>query len=156
MENMDLIKIGNAVKNGLSVVCATCRRYWEGRDRKLPEPKCTAARPCGSPFAGMTFPEYKGPINDFTRWCFVCGGKPKYGVKVRNGRRALALCENHIHMLGETTPVDLKINGNIVDVHDKKWLSQKQFFGPPVKTLGQAIAETEAEFAAEAEEKARR
>jgi len=156
MENMDLMKIGEAVKGGLSIVCATCRKYWEGRNRELPDPKCTAARPCGSPFANMIFPEYEGPIKDFTRWCFVCGNKPKYGIKVRDERRILALCERHIYMLGETTPVNLKINGSVVDVHDKAWLTQKQFFGPPVKTLGQAIAETEAEFAAEEEAKDRR
>jgi len=156
-DKMNLEGIGRAVQSGVSPVCATCELYWEGRERGLPEPQCAIVRPCGSPFAGLTFPEYRGSITDFTQWCFVCGATATKGVKVREEPRIIGMCATHIDMLGNIEPVGLKLNGeSVADIIDQKTgrMSQQRFFGPPVKTLGRLIAETEAEFAEE--DKARR
>jgi len=146
------VKIGLAVKSGVSIVCATCSRYWEGREQGLPEPKCTVVRPCGSPFASLTFPEYAGPITDFTRFCFVCGALATKGLKVREEPRVIGMCDAHVQMLGKIEPIGLKLNGeavaDIIDHHMGR-VSQQQFFGKPKKTLVQTMVETEAEWADE-------
>ena len=147
-----MVKIGLAVKSGVSIVCATCARYWEGREQGLPEPKCTVVKPCGSPFASLTFPEYDGPITDFTLWCFVCGDTATKGVKVREELRVIGVCDDHVKMLGKIEPVSLKLNGeDVIDIIDRRMgrVSQQQFFGEPEKTLVQAMVETEAEWADE-------
>lgn len=149
---MDGVKVGLAIQRGVSIVCATCRRYWEGRARGLPDPKCTATRPCGSPLVSLTFPEYKGPITDFTQWCFVCGARATKGVKVREEPRVIGMCDEHVQWLGRVEPVGLKLNGeNLNDIIDREMgrVSKERFFGPEKKTLGQTIAETEAELAKE-------
>jgi hypothetical protein len=147
---MDMVRVGQAVASGVSIVCATCNKYWEGRERGLPDPKCTVVKPCGSPFAKLTFPEYEGPITDFTRWCFVCGAKATLGIKVREEPRVIGMCKQHVGMLEEIEPVGLKANGEAVaDIIDRMMgrVSQKQYFGKPQRTLSQVIAETEAELA---------
>lgn len=147
---MDVDRIRLAVASGVSAVCATCRLYWDGRERGLPDSKCTTRHPCGSPFAGMTFPEYVGPMTDFARFCFVCGANATHGVKVREDPRVLGMCSRHLDMLGKVEPVGLKLNGTAaVDILDRfrGRLTREQFQGPVKKTLGQVIAETEAEFA---------
>lgn len=149
---MDVDRIRLAVASGVSAVCATCRRYWAGREQRLPEPRCTATNPCGSPFAGMTFPEYDGPMTDFARFCFVCGANATHGVKVREDPRVIGMCPRHLDMLGKVEPVGLKLNGTAaVDIIDRfrGRLTRERFQGPVKKTLGQVIADTEAEFAAE-------
>ena len=145
-----MVRVGQAIASGLSIVCATCARYWEGREQGLPEPKCTVMKPCGSPLARLTFPEYEGPITDFTRWCFVCGEKASLGVRVREEPRVIGMCKAHVRMLEEVEPVGLKVNGeNVTDIIDRMMgrMSQEKFFGKPQKTLIQTIMETEAEFA---------
>lgn len=153
---MQLARVSAAIQRGVSVVCATCSRYWAGRERGLPDPQCTVEKPCGSPFAGLTFPEYEGPITDFAQFCFVCGSRAAHGVKVREEPRVIGMCSAHVQLLGQLEPVGLKLNGrNVADIIDRKMgrVSQQRFFGKPKKTLGQAIAETEAEFAREVEER---
>lgn len=156
---MDLVKVGQAVASGVSIVCATCKRYWEGREKQLPDPKCTVVKPCGSPFASLTFPEYDGPMTDFSRWCFVCGATATKGVKVRDEPRVIGMCDEHVKMLGRVEPVGLKLNGeNVTDIIDRHLgrMSQEQFFGPPKKTLIDTMIETEMEWAEEDEKKRRR
>lgn len=103
---LDLAKVGLAVQGGLSTVCATCTRYWEARDKHLPEPQCLAKDGCGSPLRGGDFHEYLGPITDFGRWCFVCGADASYGVRVQGRTRAAGMCEAHLRLLTELRPVD--------------------------------------------------
>lgn len=153
---MNVARIGLAVQSGVSIVCATCKKYWEGREKGLPEPRCTVVLPCGSPFAALTFPEYDGPISDFTRWCFVCGARATKGVKVREEPRVVGMCDAHVRLLGELEPVSLKLNGNaLVDIIDRHVgrISPDKFFGQPKRTLSQVIAETEKEFADEGKSK---
>lgn len=144
---LDAVKVGLAVQSGVSIVCASCERYWEGRDRGLPEPKCTTPRPCGSPLAGHTFSEYRGPLTTFDRWCFVCGSTAKYGVKVGQSR-PFGMCGEHIGLLEQLEPVGL--NGvPAVQVIAAKKADADALLVIPKKTLGQAIAEAEAQFAQE-------
>ena len=146
-----MAKIGIAVQSGVSPVCATCSRYWEGRERGLPDPQCTEAG-CGGPFAGLTFPKYAGPITDFTKWCFVCSAMATKAVKVGGKPRLIGMCDTHLPMLGKVAPVGLKVNGNgAVDILDARLgqMTPEQFFGPPKKSLVDAMVETETEWAEE-------
>lgn len=155
---MDVVGVGRAISNGVSVVCATCRRYWEGRERQLPDPRCTAATPCGSPFAAMTFPEYDGPLTDFTRWCFVCGAKATKGIRVREEPRVCGVCDEHVKMLDQVEPVGLKLNGqNVTDIIDQYLgrTTPQRYFGPPKKTLIDTMIETEMEWAEDDEKRKR-
>lgn len=145
-----MVRIAQAIQSGVSIVCATCDRYWEGRAQSLPEPRCSVQKPCGSPFAGLTFPEYKGPMTDFSAWCFVCGAKATKGVRMKNKSRVIGMCETHIPMLGQMEPIGLTPNGKTVaDIVDSKGrrIPLSRYFGTPKKTLMQTIMETEAEFA---------
>jgi hypothetical protein len=144
---MDVVSVGQAIARGTSIVCATCRRYWEGRERGLPEPKCTVQTPCGSPLAGLAFPHYDGPITDFARWCFVCGSNATSGVKAPESAVVFGMCDKHIGMVGTVEAVGL--NGRAVQevLSGRLRASPDKFFPPPKQTLGQAIAEAEAHFA---------
>lgn len=156
---MKVVEVGRAISSGVSIVCATCERYWEGREKKLPGSKCTTLKPCGSPFAALTFPEYDGPMTDFGRWCFVCGTRADKGVRVREEPRIIGMCNEHIKMLGQLEPIELKLNGeSMVDIIDRHFgrMSQHQYFGPPRKTLIDTMIETEMEWAEDDEKKKRR
>lgn len=144
---MDPARVGVAVSRGVSIVCATCKRYWEGREKGLPEPKCTTKSSCGSPFAGMTFPQYDGPITDFARWCFVCGTTSDYGVRVQDSDRTIGMCRDHIRMLEELEPVG--VNGKPVKeiVSSEGSVPRNRIFKVHKKTLSEAIAEVEAYYA---------
>jgi len=156
---MDLVKIGLAVKNGVSPVCATCKWYWEGRERGMPDPQCTRQGQCGGPFAGRTFPEYDGPITDFTQWCFVCAARATKAIKIGEKLRLIGVCDAHVEMLGKVEPVGLKLNGgaavNLIDAKLGR-MTPEQFFGPPKKSLIDIMVETEKEWAEEDEKKRRR
>lgn len=141
---MDAVKVGLAVQSGVSVVCATCQRYWEGRERGLPGAQCTARRPCGSPLSGNTFGEYRGPIRDFTRWCFVCGATAAFGVRL--DRKTFGMCHEHIEMLKTTRPVNSMNGFPVVEVLAAKDSDLKALLAPKPKSLMQEIAKTEAEF----------
>lgn len=91
--------------------------------------------------SGGDFHEYKGPLVNFSGFCFVCADKPKYGIRVKNSVRVLGVCEKHSQLLYQ-----LKVKG--------KTAVAVNFTGAPKevvrkKTLGEAMAETEAEWAAE-------
>lgn len=100
-------KIALAVQKGLSPVCATCERYWEGRAKNLPDGRCTSTSGCGSPLAGDTFTDYKGPIADFTRFCFMCPSESEYAIAVPSKQRVIGVCEYHAQRLHEMRPVNL-------------------------------------------------
>lgn len=145
-----MVKIAAAIHSGVSIVCATCNRYWEGREQGLPEPRCTVQKPCGSPFVRLTFPEYEGPMTDFASWCFVCGARAEKGISVGSNPRVVGMCNRHIPMLTQLEPVGLKLNGEAVaEIVDSKGrrVPLSRYFGTPKKSLIQTITETEAEFA---------
>lgn len=100
-------KVGLAVQSGLSIVCATCTRYWEGRERGLPGSRCTSTTGCGSPLAGDTFHDYSGPITDFARWCFMCGSESEYAVQLPQSQRLFGVCGAHVARLSELRPQEM-------------------------------------------------
>lgn len=104
---MNPAKIALAVQGGLSVVCSTCTRYWEGRDRGLPGDTCTASTPCGSPLAGDDFHEYRGPMADFSAWCFICGDDPSCVMQHPGSSRLFGVCERHRLVLPSLAPVHM-------------------------------------------------
>jgi hypothetical protein len=143
---LDPFLVEAAVRSGLSAVCATCRRYWEGRERGLPEPRCTAQSGCGSPLAGGDFHEYDGPITEFDRWCFVCSGDSKYGVRAKGKKRLFGVCEEHVRLLHDLKPVDAQVSAPILKTASGEELRPAPVV--PQKSLAAAIAAAEKEFAA--------
>lgn len=136
-----------AVKSGLSSVCATCTKYWAGRERGLPEPRCTAVSKCGSPLAGDDFHEYEGPIREFDRYCFVCAQPSKYGIKVRDGKRLVGVCDTHVRLLADLKPVDAAVMGGPI-LHSASGHSLRPEDVIPKRkpSLAQAIADAEKSF----------
>lgn len=83
----------------LSIFCASCDRYWDARDRGVPGTACASAATdprCGSPLAGGEFHDYRGPITDFGRWCFVCGLPATQGIQAAGTRRVFGICDGHL------------------------------------------------------------
>lgn len=146
---LDPLLIDAAVRGGLSAVCATCSKYWEGRDKGLPEPTCTAKGRCGSPLAGDDFREYDGPMVAFERYCFVCAENSRYGVRVRGRPRTIGVCEKHISMLTTLRPVSGPAASMVVQGSDGKQARPEEVVPEPKKTLFQTIAETEKQFEGE-------
>jgi len=147
--SLDFEMVRAAVANGLSVICATCGRYWDGRRKGLPGSKCSVVKPCGSPIVRLTFPEYVGPITNFARMCFVCGGDSAYGLRVGASERVIGVCKQHVRMLKDVQPVNLKLNGDpVVDIVDavRGRISQTSFFGPRKKLFSEVVSEVEAEL----------
>jgi predicted DNA-binding antitoxin AbrB/MazE fold protein len=143
---MDTVKVGLAVQSGVSVVCATCKYYWEGREKGLEGAQCTVDKPCGSPLVGMDFPFYCGPIDDFGRWCFVCGSAPLYFLSVPHSERVIGICEQHLEMLKSLRPVSLKNKVEVRVRNHRVDTTVKELLKHP-KTLIAAILQTEAEWA---------
>ena len=94
----DPAKVAAAVSGGLSVVCATCENYWEARDKGVPGGRCMARDGCGSPIAGDVFHEYRGPMTQFDRFCFVCGSAATHAVRVDQYVRVVGICSSHVEM----------------------------------------------------------
>lgn len=132
-----------AIASGLSMVCATCSKYHGAKARGLE--KCLATDGCGSPIVGDTFHEYEGPITDFTRFCFVCGGKTKYGVDVKGHARRIGACEKHITYVAQMAPKEPRR----LPVVDRAILTPQgsatveSLIPKPQKTLGQLIKSVE-------------
>lgn len=136
-----------AIKSGLSAVCSTCRKYWEGREKGLPEPRCTAVSKCGSPLAGDDFHEYDGPMTEFDRWCFVCAKESKYGLKVRSGKRLIGVCDVHVRLLADLKPVDAAVlSGPILRSASGHSLRPEDVIPKRKPSLAQAIADAEKSF----------
>ncbi len=123
-------KVGLAVQQHVSVVCATCEHYWRAQDAKAP----TCGKACGGPVQNRSFPCYKGPISDFKRWCFVCGGETAHLVYTPG--RHLGVCEKHAAMVrGWCAPFETHVIRLALEPVT------------PKKTLGQAIYEVEKFYA---------
>lgn len=137
---IDPAKIAMAVAGGVSIVCATCRRYWEGADRGT---KCTARVKCGSPLCGDTFSEYDGPMKDSLHlWCFVCGKESRFGIRAHGGSRTVGLCAEHIKYLERYRPIANRAVP-VFEVVQSSGLDHGLGV-PRKKTLAEVIAEAEA------------
>lgn len=140
----DPTQIAAKVADGLSPICAHCDHYWEGRSRGLPGDTCTATDGCAGPLRGDCFHEYKGPLTDFTRLCFVCGKPPQHGLRVKvSGTpllRAIGICDAHIGMVRSE-----------IELRFKSGLAPLRIDGVPVtpprkKTVWEAVAEADTYF----------
>lgn len=143
---LDPLLVEAAVKSGLSAVCATCRKYWEGREKGLPEPRCTAVSKCGSPLAGDDFHEYVGPITEFDRWCFVCASSSKYGVTVRGRSRVVGVCETHVRLLADLKPVSAEAAFPVLKTSSGASVRPEDILPKSKPSLFAAIAEAEKSF----------
>jgi hypothetical protein len=101
---IDTQEVALAVSRGLSVVCATCERYWAAREAMVPGDRCFSVDGCGSPIAGDVFHEYRGPMTQFDRYCFVCGNKATHAVRVDNSVRVIGCCSEHIQLVKTLRP----------------------------------------------------
>lgn len=110
---LDPSKVAAAVASGLSIVCATCEKYWEARDKNVPDDRCLAVDGCGSPIAGDVFHEYRGPMTQFDRFCFRCGDRATHAIRVTNNVRVIGCCEAHVEMVKMLKPEGLRAQ-NIV------------------------------------------
>lgn len=89
-----------AMADGLSAVCASCRLYWEARDRGIPGHKCLSREKCGSPLVGDAFHEYDGPlVGGLHQFCFVCGDKSRFVARVRGRTTGVGICAEHVRLL---------------------------------------------------------
>jgi len=143
------VKVALAVQGGLSVVCATCHRYWEGRDRGLLGDQCTSRTPCGSPLSGDDFHEYAGPMTAFDQWCFVCGDSPACVIAKPSSSRRFGVCEKHKRMLPTLKPTNMQLPQEaqaLVNIGGGIEKSLSTLLAPRKKTVWERIAETEAEF----------
>ncbi len=101
---LDPLRIALAVQDGLSVVCATCTKYWDARDRGVPDNRCLAVDGCGSPIAGDVFHEYSGPMTQFDRFCFVCGKEATHALRVNGLVRVIGCCGGHVDIVKDLKP----------------------------------------------------
>lgn len=101
---IDLFKARLEVLQGTSAICATCERYWEGKDRGLST--CTAYEPCGSPIAGDVFHLYRGAMKEFDLFCFACGSVSTHVLTVKGKQRAIGCCDEHLKLVQDLKPAD--------------------------------------------------
>ena len=145
---MDAVKVGQAVASGMSIVCSTCKRYWEGTERGLPVGECTGPAGCGSPLAGDDFHGYEGPITDLTRWCFVCGESATRGIRVTGKQRIVGMCTEHVdwvkslQAVGRSGQLPPRV---VVGGTEPELVEDKKVVRKP--SLGEVVVETEREWA---------
>jgi hypothetical protein len=101
---LDGTKVALAVESGLSIICATCDRYWGARDRGVPGDACLSERPCGGPLAGDTFHNYRGPMTQFDEFCFRCGDRATKVLRVKGHVRPIGCCDTHESMMRKVKP----------------------------------------------------
>jgi hypothetical protein len=148
---MDVARMKEAVARGLSLVCASCDLYWEGRARELPQDQCTASDGCCGPLGGGTFHEYRGQITDLTRWCFLCGADATSAVRRAGAERGVGVCPGclpHVHQL---VPVGMTTS-SLLEVHTPHLIEVRALVRPAKpRPRGQTVAgileDIEAEFA---------
>jgi hypothetical protein len=149
--SLDPAKIGLAVQNGLSTVCATCSKYWRARDRNVPEPHCLAKFLCGGPLSGDWFNQYDGPMTEdrFGQWCYRCGGDSDFGLRVEKGLRIIGVCKTHLEDFYRLRPVsEIRSNNQVYLIKDGREIPIKDLLNRPrKKTLMEAIFEVEKYYA---------
>ena len=148
---MDVQAMKAAVARGVSLICASCDRYWEGRARDLPDDRCTATSGCCGPLAGGTFHEYQGPITDLTRWCFICGADAVSAVRKAGSERGVGVCKPHEGECHRLVPVGLTTS-SLLEVHTPHLIEVRQLIRTVKprrrgQTVGEMLADVEREFA---------
>ena len=97
-----LAEAAEAVRKGLSFVCSTCRKWWDGKARGLDQ-RCTGTR-CGGPAVGLDFPEYDGIAPDLSAWCYRCGKEAASGLILPGSKRTLGVCAEHVDAVDQLIP----------------------------------------------------
>jgi len=97
--SVDMMKA--AAESGLSIVCASCEKYWGARQKGVPGDVCMASGQCGSPLAKDDFHEYKGVMTEdaFKSFCFVCGSPPVARLRKEGGVREIGVCKEHVEWM---------------------------------------------------------
>jgi len=142
MIKMDTRELQLAIASGLSMVCATCKKWAEGAEQG--SEKCTAKSGCGSPIAGDTFHEYDGPITDFLRFCFVCGQPATKGIRVKGHVRLIGACNTHVDYVVRLAPKEprhLPVVPMTILAPSGESPVEKVFIDAPKKTLAHAMLE---------------
>lgn len=98
---LDPIKVVQAIHQGLSAICATCDHYWSAVEREAP----SCGQDCGGPMSGGVFDKYRGPMTDFSLFCFVCSNKSTHGVRVGGHARVIGCCAEHIEFVQKLKPL---------------------------------------------------
>lgn len=149
-------KMRAAVAGGLSIVCATCARYWEGRAAELPDPGCTAAGPCSGPLGGGSFERYDGPITDFTRWCFKCGADATAAVRVAGTEKSFGVCAGCSDHVVRLSPVG-HVTHHLIEVVKPTGVvlvdTVRRARPSTRRSLGAVLAEVETELSERAEKR---
>lgn len=99
---LDPTKVALAVESGLSAICALCEHFWNANDKGADD----CGQQCGGPISGGTFDRYTGPVTDFSKICFRCGGPATHAVRAANSVRVLGCCREHVELVQQWKPVD--------------------------------------------------
>ena len=92
------------VNQGYSFICSMCELLHEAKDRGVPDGKCLAKDGCGSPIAGGSFHEYRGPLAVFDKFCFACGDQATDVLRVQGHVRAIGCCQAHLELVKSLKP----------------------------------------------------
>lgn len=98
---------------------------------------------------GDTFHLYEGPITDFLRFCFVCGADAQKGVRVRDHRRLIGVCNKHVEFVTCMAPKEPRRLPLVASAPANVLLPTggempvEKFLGKPKKLLSHALAEME-------------
>lgn len=138
---LDLLKISKEIKEQkISVVCSTCDKYWDARNRNIPAPKCMSTSNCASPIGGGTFHEYEGPMPSFEMFCIICGEFPHAHLLVGKSLKKFAICKEHLDFARTLSPMHIDDHEDLnrfvlkdgvikklneTDIYQKKTLIQK-------------------------------
>ena len=129
---LDAQRVAIAVARGLSVVCATCEKYWEARDAGVPDDRCLAVDGCGSPIAGDSFHEYRGPMVRFDQFCFVCGNKSTHAIRVADSVRVVGCCAEHVELVKKLKPKGRRAPNVVLISKDGEEIVSEEDSKPPL------------------------
>lgn len=99
---LDYKRVHLAIADGLSGICAMCENFWEAANKGLG----SCGQRCGGPISGGAFDKYRGPIIDFSNFCFVCLNQATHAVRTKNNPRVLGCCKQHIEIIAKYKPAD--------------------------------------------------
>lgn len=107
---LDVKKVDEMIKSGLSAVCAWCEHFWTQNDK---DAICVLS--CGGPNSHKAFPMYKGPYEGKIQdMCFVCGGVPDAIVDI-NGQGVIGVCNNHMDLMKEMIRSRPRTKVNVIE-----------------------------------------
>ena len=143
---MDPKQVEAEIRRGLSIVCATCRKYWRGKDLGLGGCGLTD---CFGPIKGGSFEQYEGDLPDLTRWCFVCGRDSFYALQTEHSERRIGVCKAHLSHLHELVPKDgIVQEGQMFAARNGSMVRVSRLVQRP-KTLFETMVDQEKEWQAE-------